>query len=70
LAIKDETRALGSHRLPAFNNECGYFRDQVDDGCGSGSLSQKTDFGFFLLSLFSLAISKKYETPPPIKNII
>jgi hypothetical protein len=48
----------GGDRLPAFNNECGYFRDQVNDGCTSGSLSGKTDFGFFFLSLFLL------ELPP------
>lgn len=33
-----------------FYNECGYFRDQVNDGCVFGSLPGKTDFGFFLLS--------------------
>jgi hypothetical protein len=50
LAIKNETGALGGHRLPAVNNECGYFRDQVNDGCSSGSLSGKSDFGFFPLN--------------------
>jgi hypothetical protein len=45
-------------------NECGYFRNQVNDGCSSGGLSWKTDFGFFLLSLYLLIIPKKYEIRP------
>ncbi len=48
----------------SFYNEYGYFRDQVHDGCASGSLSRKTAFGFFPMSLYLFAISKNYETCP------
>jgi hypothetical protein len=41
--------------------EYGYFRDQVNDGCSSGGLSRKSDFGFFLSS-YLFAVSKKFET--------
>jgi hypothetical protein len=57
-------RSKGGHRLPDFNKECGYFRDQVNDGCAFGSLSGKIDFALFLLSLYLLAISKKYQSHP------
>lgn len=30
----------------AFNKECGCFRDQVNDGCASGSLLRKIVFPF------------------------
>jgi hypothetical protein len=50
--------------ISSTNNGCGYFRDQVNDGCSSGNLPWKTDSGFFPLSLYLLAISKKYEDLP------